>query len=99
MPEWHEQKAGVTDNREDRTAKYSQQNSSAPANAIQIPNAGSQHDRQQCESGPEVTVSSKIRRMKSDVESVAHSDESGRPESGRHNATNHARYSWVRSAP
>jgi hypothetical protein len=45
MPEWHEQKTSVTDNREDRAAKYRKYNSSAPANAIQIANAASQHNR------------------------------------------------------
>jgi hypothetical protein len=97
MPERHEQKASVTDNCEDRAAEYGEQNSSAPANAIQIANAGSQHDWQQDKSGPEVAVNSEIGWRKSDIESVAHSDESSRPKSGRHDAANHADSSRIQS--
>lgn len=95
MPEWHEQKASVADNREDRAAQNREQNSSAPANAIQIANAGPQHDWQQCKAGPEVAVNSEVSGRESDIESVAHSDESGCPKSGRHNAANYAGSSWI----
>src|SRR5690349_518344 len=95
MPEWHEQKASVTDNREYGAAQDREQNSSTPANASQIANAGPQHDGQQCEPGPEVAVNSEIGWRKSDIESVAHSNESGCPKSGRHNAANDADSSWI----
>src|SRR4029077_20484141 len=80
---------------EDRAAEYCEQNSPAPANAIQIANAGSQHDWQQGKSWPEIAVNGKIGWRKSDIESVAHSDESSRPKSSRHNAADRADSSWV----
>src|SRR5215467_3099025 len=96
MPEWHEQKTRIADNRENRSAQQCEQNSTAPPNTIQIPDAGSHHNWQKYKSRPEVTVNSDICWEKSDIESVAHSGKSSRPEYGCHNAANYTNSSWVR---
>ncbi|MGA7230278.1 MAG: hypothetical protein WBX95_05025, partial [Xanthobacteraceae bacterium] len=42
-------------------------------------------------------MNSEVSWRKSDIETVAHSDEAGRPKSSRHNAANYADSSWIQS--
>ena len=91
MPERHEQEAGIADNGEDRPAQDHQRHSAAPSDPEQIAEAGADHERQECDAGPEIAMSQQIGGREPGLQAMPGGGETERPAQGCAHAAGNAK--------
>ena len=83
MPERHEQKTRIADERHHGTAEHHQHQSAAPSDAAEIAKPSAKHERQERDARPQEAVHQQVRGHKSDLQSVPCRHEAERPEQRR----------------